>query len=284
MKAFSIRELERADLPQMAEILAEGFPRHSLEFWQNRLRQMEQRQPAPGTPLFGYGLEDRGLQGVALTFGSLHGPTETRQTIINISCWTVRPTYRGPAAKELYRHATGADALTFSNLSAAPNTRKTIEGFGFTQRTAGQFVGVGVARARGAKRRILPLSEAERAGLAPERAMMLRDHQARGCVTFCIEAGDRLAPIMLLPRRVRPGIPLAQLIYCERLSDLVENSWAITLEVLKRGFRTLLVDASGPIRGLKGRYFPDRAAKYYKGPAPAYAVDHSYSEMIYIGF
>lgn len=46
----------------------------------------------------------------------------------------------------------------------------------------------------------------------------------------------------------------------------------------------MLVDASGPIEGLMGRYFPARAAKYYKGPMPLYAIDHSYSEMIYIGF
>ena len=77
---------------------------------------------------------------------------------------------------------------------------------------------------------------------------------------------------------------MAQLIYCERLSDLVDNSWAITLEALKRGFVALLVDASGPIEGFRGRYFPGRAAKYYKGPAPLFAFDHSYSEMIYVGF
>ncbi|MGB9116412.1 hypothetical protein [Bradyrhizobium sp.] len=283
MNAFLIRELEYADIPQMAQILAEGFPRRSLAFWQDRLRGMELRQRAPGTPLFGYGLEDGGLQGVALTFGSLHGPTEARQTIVNISSWAVRSTQRGPAAKELYRHATSADGVTFSNLSAAPHTQKTIKEFGFTERTAGQIVGVGVAGARGARRRILPLSEAERAGLAPLRAEMMRDHQTRGCLTFCIEEIDRLAPIMLLPRRVGLGIPVAQLIYCERLSDFVANSWAITLEILKRGFVALLIDASGPIEGLRGRYFPDRAAKYYKGPAPPYAVDHSYSEMIYIG-
>jgi hypothetical protein len=283
MNAFSIRELEHADIPQMVQILAEGFPRHSLALWQARLNGMERRQRAPGTPLFGYGLEDGGLQGVALTFGSLHGPAETRQTIVNISSWTVRPAQRGPAAKELYRHATSADGVTFSNLSAAPHTLKTIKKFGFTERTAGQIVGIGVARAGGARRRILSLSEAERAGLAPVRAKMMRDHQACGCLIFCIEENDRLAPIMLLPRRVRPGIPVAQLIYCERLSDLVDNSWAITLEVLKRGFAALLVDTSGPIEGFRGRYFPGRAAKYYKGPAPPFAVDHSYSEMIYIG-
>jgi hypothetical protein len=78
--------------------------------------------------------------------------------------------------------------------------------------------------------------------------------------------------------------PGYRFIYCERLSDLVDNSWAITLEVLKMGFVALLVDAPGPIEGFGGRYFPGRAAKYYKGRAPPFAVDHSYSEMIYIGF
>jgi hypothetical protein len=284
MNEFSIRELEHADVPQMVQILAEGFPRHSLAFWQDRLSGMKQRQRAPGTPLFGYGIEEGGLKGVVLTFGSLHGPAEARQTIINISSWTVRPSQRGPAAKELYRYATSADGITFSNLSAAPHTLKTIKEFGFTERTAGQILGIGVARAGGARRRILSLSEAERAGLAPVPAEMMRDHQACGCIIFCIEEDDRLAPIMLLPRRVRPGIPVAQLIYCERLSDLVDNSWAITLEVLKRGFVALLVDAPGPIEGFRGRYFLGRAAKYYKGRAPRFAVDHSYSEMIYIGF
>ena len=284
MPAFLIRELEHADIPQVAQILAEGFPRRSLAFWQDRLRGMELRERAPRTPLFGFGIEDHGLQGVALTFGSLHGPAEARQTIVNISSWAVRPTQRGPAAKELYRHATSADGMTFSNLSAAPHTQRTIKEFGFTERTAGQFAGVGVLRARAARRRILSVSEAERAGLAPIRAEMMRYHEARGCLTFCVEEIDRLASIMLLPRRVGPGIPVAQLIYCERLSDLVDNSWVITSEILKRGYVALLVDASGPIEGLWGRYFPDRAAKYYKGPVPPYAVDHSYSEMIYIGF
>ena len=281
---FAIRELEQADLPEVANILAEGFPRRSLEFWQDRLRVMAERERAPGTPLFGYGVDVDGLQGVALTFGSLHGPSEARQTIVNISSWTVRPTQRGAAAKELYRHATSADGMTFSNLSAAAHTQKTVKRFGFTERTAGQILAVGVSRAPGARRRIVPLSESERSGLPPEQAAMMRYHRARGCLAFCVEVKDRLAPLMFLARRVKPGIPVAQLIYCEQLSDLIENGRAISVEAFKHGFVALLVDASGPIEGLKGRYFPDRAAKYYKGPAPHYAVDHSYSEMIYIGF
>jgi hypothetical protein len=92
---FVVRQLENSDLPQVANILAEGFPKYSLAFWHNRLHAMAQRERAPGTPAFGYGLDVGGLQGVILTFGSLHGPPQARQTIVNLSSWTVRPTLRG---------------------------------------------------------------------------------------------------------------------------------------------------------------------------------------------
>lgn len=283
-EVFTIRQLEHADLPEVAKILAEGFPKQSLRFWQDRLTAMAQREPAPGTPLFGYGLDVGGLQGVILTFGSMHGPAEARQTIVNVSSWTVRPAHRGLAAIELYRYATSADGVTFSNLSAAGRTQKTIKKCGFIERTAGQVIAVGVTQSRGPRPLILSVGDAERAGLSPERAAMMRDHQAHGCLTFCLGGNHRLAPFIFLPRRVKPGIPVAQLIYCEWLSDLADNSWAVTREVLKRGFAALLIDASGPLKGFMGRYFAGRAAKYYKGPMPIYDIDHSYSEMVYIGF
>ena len=46
----------------------------------------------------------------------------------------------------------------------------------------------------------------------------------------------------------------------------------------------LLVDASGPLPGLAGRYVAAKSSKYVKGPRPASAVDHLYSEMVLLGF
>ncbi|HZT35567.1 MAG TPA: hypothetical protein VFA15_06585, partial [Nitrososphaera sp.] len=126
--------------------------------------------------------------------------------------------------------------------------------------------------------------DAERAGLAPEKAQLLRYHANRGCISFCLELSDRLAPLIFLRRRIKPGLPVAQLIYCERMDDFQDNSRNIYLALLARGYPAMLVDASGPIVGLKGKYFPGRAAKYYKGRPPSYDVDHTYSEMIYVGF
>ncbi len=280
-RRYAIRELEPSDLPETARILAEGFPRHSLDRWRNRLQVLAQRNPAPGTPLFGYGLDVDGLQGVGLTIGSLHGPPETRQTIVNGSSWTVRPAYRGPAAITLHRHSMSGAGLTFSVLSSGADTRKIISICGFTEHTAGVAVGVGVAQARGPKRRIVSLTDAVRSGLSPERAAMMRYHEARGCQTFCVDDNERLAPFIFMKRTMRAGLRVAQLIYCERLPDLIDNSRAITAEAWKRGCLALLVDASGPIKGLKGRYFAGVEPKYYKGPAPLYAIDHSYSELVY---
>lgn len=279
-----LRELEDADLPALARLMADGFPRHSLEFWRDRLRRIAEREHPPGTPKLGYGIDADGLQGAALTLGSLHGPADRRQTLVNISSWTVRPSHRGAAAKALYRHATRAEGITFSNLSAAAHTLRTITACGFREGTAGQVLAIGTRRTGARSPRMVATSDAGSAGLAPERAETLRYHEARGCLAFCVELADRLAPLIFLPRRLLFGIPVAQLIYCERSGDLLDHSRAVQRELLRRGFPALLVDASGPVEGLVGRYFPGKAAKYYKGPALPYAVDHTHSEMIYIGF
>lgn len=282
--AFTIRELEEQDLAELAQIMSEGFPRHPLAYWQNRMQTLTNRVCAPGTQRYGYGIEADGLKGAILTIGSLHGPSDSPQKIVNISSWTVRPSHRGPPARELYRYATQYSNFTYSNLSAASHTLKTVLQSGFRERTAGQIIAVGIRKTpRKAVRLVYP-QDAERAGLTPYKAEMLRYHADQGCIAFCLELADRLVPFIFLPRRIKPGIPVAQLIYCEQSDDFQENSRTIYLSLLARGYLAMLVDASGPIAGLKGKYFPGKAAKYYKGEPPLAAVDHTYSEMVYIGF
>ncbi|MEI6486688.1 MAG: hypothetical protein WCO11_10525 [Sphingomonadales bacterium] len=281
---YSFREIETADLPAVAALLTEGFPRRSPDFWDDRLQRLRTRTAAPGTPQFGYGIETAdGLQGVALALGSVHAADDGAMTIVNISSWTVRPALRGKPAKELYGHASRLPGLTYSNLSAALHTQKAIKAFGFAERTAGQFIGIGTRRSR-ARVAVLPRRDAERHGLNDAMAEMLAHHEQRGCIALCLDLPDRLAPLLFLPRRVKPGLPIAQLIYCQRESDLIDHGATISAALLKRGFLALLVDASAPVPGMLGRYVPGRAAKYYKGPFPGLFVDHSYSEMIYIGF
>ena len=282
--AFTIRELEERDLSEAVQVLAEGFPRLSRTYWESCLRIIKDRNRIPGTPQFGYGIEDGGLQGVVLALGSLHGP-DNRHTIVNLSSWTVRRTHRGRGvAKELLRHASSFEGFTYSDLSAAAHTIKAVTQLGFKESTAGQVLAVGLRKEPRRPLRIISVDDAERAGLAPEKAEMLRHHASYRCIVFCPELEDQLAPLIFLPRKVQGIFPLAQLIYCEKMEDFLDNSRSIYLRLLSKGFPALLIDGSGPIPGLKGRYFPGKAARYYKGPFPQYAVDHTYSEMTIIGF
>jgi hypothetical protein len=283
-RAPEIRELHLDDVDEMSNVLHEGFPRHSVQFWRDRLGVLAARNRPVGAQLFGYGVECEGLQGVALAIGANQGPPDESQLVVNISSWTVRPAYRGPIAKELYRRATEVEGVRYSNLSAAPHTQKTIKAFGFKERTAGQTLGVGTSRATGARRRVMTLRDAGSSGLPAQVIEMLHDHEARGCFVLLLDTPRGPTPFVFLPRRIKPGIPVAQLIYCQREADFLENSLLITMQAMKRGFVALLIDSSGAVKGVTGRYVPQRAAKYYKGPEQRYAVDHTYSEMIYVGF
>jgi len=46
----------------------------------------------------------------------------------------------------------------------------------------------------------------------------------------------------------------------------------------------MLIDASAPIEGLVGYYVDGKSSKYFKGPRPVKAIDHTYSEMVLLGF
>jgi hypothetical protein len=61
--AFAIRELEERDLPELTQIMVEGFPRHPRPFWEDCLQHLKNRVRAPGTQQYGYGIEADGLKG-----------------------------------------------------------------------------------------------------------------------------------------------------------------------------------------------------------------------------
>jgi hypothetical protein len=277
-----IRELRPDELPELASLLAANFPRFDVDFWHAAMNRLARRERVEGMPLLGLGIVDQGLQGAVLMISSKRTATGGPQIITNISTWCVNPSHRGALAKELYAQATSADQATYSNLSAAANTIKTITRLGFSEWRAGQAIGIGTGTSGTA--RVLPFADAIRETADPAQLALMEDHHRLGCVVLGLALKERVTPLIFLKRKVLKHLPCAQLIYCEDFSDFSANSLAINNHLLRHGLPTLLVDASGKVPGLTGRYFPGKAAKYYKGPLPLADIDHCYSEMMYIGF
>ena len=99
-----------------------------------------------------------------------------------------------------------------------------------------------------------------------------------------IDAEGRPVPLVLLPRRVARFVPVAQVIYCEHRADLARHGRALLRWVRRRGHAGLLIDADGPVAGFAGRHYDGKAAKYLRGARPRYDVEHTYSEMVRLGF
>jgi hypothetical protein len=285
MSAFAIREMMDDDVPEVVSLLCEGFP-STPEYWRSGLDRLARRERPPNTEKYGYVLAgENALGGVVLTIPSIHDDGSTRQVFINISSWYAQPSFRGTPAKELYRHASRHEDITYTNLSAAAHTIKTITSFGFQEWTGGQMVAFGLKRDRSSAKRLRfhKWDETEALGLSPAEVKVLADHEAFGCLTFCLETSNGLFPFVFVRRWIKGFVPCAQLIYCRNLVDLIEHGRAISMRLAMRGFPLMIVDASGPIKGLAGQYIRGRG-KYFKGPRPLRAVDHTYSEMVLLGF
>lgn len=285
--AFEIREIVEDDLPKVVALLCEGFPGRKPEYWRTGLRKIGTRERPEETEKYGFVLAaDNELRGVVLTIPSIHLDGSGPRVFINISSWYVQPPFRGSPARELYRRACRREDVTYTNLSPALHTIKTIRSFGFEEWTAGQMIAVGLKWDRSSlqKNRIVSWSGIGSVEICPSDKKLLADHESLGCLTLCIDTPNGASPFIFVRRRVKGFIPCAQLIYCRDSSDLVGHGLAISSWLMMRGFPLMLVDTSASIEGLLGLYMGSRGSKYFKGHRPIKAIDHTYSEMVFFGF
>ena len=68
------------------------------------------------------------------------------------------------------------------------------------------------------------------------------------------------------------------------IREIGDDDLAEVVALLCEGSPLMLIDASAPIEGLVGYYVDGKSSKYFKGPRPVKAIDHTYSEMVLLGF
>lgn len=279
---FGIRPLAEGDIPATVRLMTESFPRRTQAYFETAFERLAVRDIPDGFERFGYVIDQGGIFGAVLAIPSAHDLGTETQAFVNISTWCVAPSHRGPAAKALYDQSGAREDAVNTNLSAAKHTLKTIGRLGFKPWSHGQYLALRARR--NGKAQVLTLDPAVKAGLPDHQARILEDHRRSGCLTPILESDGRLIPLILLKRVVRKVIPAAQLIYCEDRAWLLEHARPLLTWLRLRGRLGLIIDADSPEPALAGRYFPGLAAKYYRGQSPRLDVDHTYSEMMYLGF
>ncbi len=277
-----IRDIEEDDLRQVVTFLNEFFPERASAYWEKGLAKIGALPSLPGRPRYGYVLDDNGIRGVALAISSRHGDESDETIFTNLGTWCVAPSHRGRAAWKFCLHSISEKSVTYTSLSSLPHVFSMIRRAGFVDWTAGQIVGIGRCTAPDFLG-IISVEDAALEEISLRELTVLRDHQEFGCIAFCVRIKDRLAPMIFLPRKVKRIVPCAQLIYCKHLPDFLANSRAINLHLARAGYPLMIFDTNGPAKEVLGRYYPGKAPKFFKGAKPRWDVDHTYSEMVYLG-
>jgi hypothetical protein len=280
------RQIEDADIESVVDCLRRGFPRRRRAYWVRALRRLSERPAIGDFPKFGYLLESgRSVVGVILAIHSRHAEPTGEAIRCNLSSWCVDKPFRG-YAMALHSMAVRRKDVTYLNISPAAHTRPGVEAMGFKRFCDGQIAFAPVLSAARPGVRVVDFAAdaPEARLLSPLERAMLADHVALGCrALICVE--DGLAHPFVLQRRAafHRLIPCQQIIYCRSMDEFVRFAGPIGRSLLIRAWPIFVADASGPVPGLVGVYFPERGAKYFKGRSPPPLGDLSYSELAFLG-
>jgi hypothetical protein len=278
------RLITALDVNCVADLLAKGFPRRTRQFWQQALDRLAKHSTPAGLPKFGYLMESNGapVGVILLIFSAIETSTGCR-TRCNVSSWYVEPRYRTHATL-LVSQALKHENVTYLNISPADHVRPIVEAQGFKRYSNGQVVAVPALcppsnRPRkllfGETRPDVPFESFERE--------LLLTHAQYGCISLWCTTSDRAYPFVFLPRNVKGFIPCTQLIYCRSIQDFVQFAGKIGRFLAARGRPLLLIDSNGPIPGLLGKYYEEKAPKYFKGSDRPRLGDLAYTEAAMFG-
>jgi hypothetical protein len=280
LSAVRCRQIRDAEVSGIAELLSEGFPHRSGDYWLQVLDRLAKHPTPPSMPKYGYLVESGSAPvGVILLISSMIQDGDTFKIRCNVSSWYVKHNFRIHAPM-LISQAIRKKNITYFNLSPAKHTLPIVEAQGFSRFSNGQFVTSIFPSARLRARAQVVGSEVN--PNAPfesfERDLLLA-HAEYGCISCWCTTSERAYPFVFLPRVVKGVVPCVQLIYCRHIEDYVRFAQPIGLYLGLRARPFVLIDSKGPIRGLVGRYFDGISPKYSKGPVTPRLGDLAYTEV-----
>lgn len=258
----SFREITFNDLEAILELLCEGFPRRTSQYWQEALARLTERPLVAGFPRYGYLLEAEGQpQGVLLLLTAVVDSTVRS----NLSSWYVRQPYRG-FATQLVQLATRTRGATYLDLTPAPKVLPIVKALGFKPYSNGTllFTPRLLLSGNAGARIVGPCNEDDCDGF------ILEDREGRMQALYRIKTLKRL-------------VPAARFVFGDP-KRLCAAGVAVARALLKRGIPLAMVDAPLGFEPPPGIVLmPEREIRYSKHGEPPAVGDLRESEIALFG-
>ncbi len=280
-----MRPLDEKDFALAAELLHEGFPRLRPAFWAAALQRLQRYggNAQTGVPLGWFMLQGDEPVGVVLTPASLRQrPDGSSQCVVNLSSWYVRPEFRWRAGFML-RGVLNDATTVYTDLTPTPEVQKMLPLLGFD------------AVNRGVALHLLPLLCLHPGGGGQLRVLQpgepwphagppreqIEAHRELGCLPLVLQPATGAPQLLVLKLCRLRGLPAAQLVYADSISQLLAHRGALARLLLRQGVLLFMHDARQP-GSTPTRWFRRRDLWFVRGSGFADRTDAFASELCII--
>jgi hypothetical protein len=282
------RLINGEDLDAVLRLLQAGFPGHKPGSWKTGLERMTRRSLPLGAPRYGYCLDVNGeIAGVILLIASSRRVNGEDTPFVNVASWYVIPRYRA-YAQLLVSMALRNKTVTYTNVTPAPHTWPIVESQGYTRYCHGLFYAAAILTPPARDVSVMPFAEVS--GMTEVRSVanfdMLKRHHELGCKVVIVRDGQSLSGYVFQKyciRRGRIALPALLVLHGPDRQQLVRITGNLGRHFLRHAAPFLVMDANGPVDGLRGFYTSARGRKYFKGPHQPALCDLADSEFSIFG-
>jgi len=277
---MKLRPIDDSDFDNALAVLKRGFPEKSDSFWADGLQKIlaspSRRDAEPVGFLMAMGGED---VGIVLTIpGKRPGPDGTRN-LFNLAAWYVDEPHRWLAPRMLQK-VVAQDAV-FTDLTPSLAAQAINQRLGFEILNEGFQVFPLPWTALRARKQARVIS-ADQADLPNDMRATLDQHARLGCVVAMLQDGVAHHP-MIFSRLTRRRLPGARVILTDSKKLIVDNLAVVSRFLLRNGMFFLLMDANRADASAASSIFRWSAPTYVKGAIDRNRIDHTYSELIFLG-
>lgn len=277
---MKLRPIDDRDFGNALAVLTRGFPEKSEKFWAEGLQKIlaspSRRDGEPVGVLMAMGGED---VGIVLTIPSERPGPGGAQHVFNLAAWYVDEKHRWLAPRMLQKVVAKEAVFTDLTPSLAAQAINPRLGFEILNEGFQVFPLPWTALRPRKQARVIAVDQAQ---LPDDMRATLDRHAGLGCVVAVLQDGRHYHPL-IFSRMTRRHLPGARIILTDSKKLIVDNLAVVSRFLLRNGMLFLLMDANRADAAAGGSITRWSAPTYVKGAIDRNRIDHTYSELIFLG-